>query len=682
MNGLIAPTRTPLSPLLIALVLTSCATTAPDSVSVDEPPPSLDEPLQEEGMRWISMGADALATAQLALDERMPGRVLTAAESVGDVVILSYDAKDFHALSELMHARHHRCGGFAVHDSLEAAQSALRTRGNERLAPAVSYTLDNAVTVNGLLPELQASRILAFIQSLSAFQNRYYTSLFGTQSSDFIFNQWSAIVAGRPGVAVERFTHVFAQKSIILTIPGTTLANEVVVIGGHQDSIAAGGATSIAPGADDDASGIATITEVLRALVSKDYRPLRTVKFMAYAAEEVGLRGSADIAADYLARGVNVVGVMQLDMTNYKGSNKDIWLIQDFTNAAQNVFLQTLIDTYVGASWGIDSCGYACSDHASWTRNGYPASMPFEATLSQYNPTIHTPNDKIDVSGNNATHALKFARLGAAYLAELAKGTLGSGPVNTSPVLSITAPAAGSIQPQLVQLTGIASDEQDGVLSASIRWSSNVNGVLGTGASLSATLSPGAQIVTAAVTDSAGATTSTTVMFTVSPPVEVLFAEDFEGTTNWTPTGLWHNAVSSVCAAPGYGSPVHAMYYGNDATCNYSTRARTTGTITSPAITGIQTSSTLQFKYYRRVETAAGSYDVASVEVVVVGTTPTIVWTRSSANPSTTTWQDSGGISLAPFAGKSIQLRFRFDSRDSLSNAFTGWLVDDLAVIR
>ena len=32
--------------------------------------------------------------------------------------------------------------------------------------------------------------------------------------------------------------------------------------------------------------------------------------------------------------------------------------------------LVRLIETYVGATWAFDACGYACSDHASWTRAG------------------------------------------------------------------------------------------------------------------------------------------------------------------------------------------------------------------------------------------------------------------------------------------------------------------------
>jgi leucyl aminopeptidase len=662
-----------LSSLLLAAAATACATADESPPPSEETPEAPEAPaFVEKGPRWISIGADALETAQMALDEGRRGRVLTPLQVTGDVAILSYDAEDFESLSELMHVRHNRCGGFMVHESLEEAEAALRAKDNESLQSlAVSYTIDNAATVNGLLPELQEPRIRAFIESLSAFQNRYYTSTYGTQSSNFIYDQWLQIAASRPDITVARFTHSWAQSSIIVTIPGSTLASEVVIIGGHQDSIAPGNATSVAPGADDDASGIATITEVLRALVAKDYRPLRTVKIMAYAAEEVGLRGSGAIAADHVSRGINVVGVAQFDMTNFKGSTSDIYLMQDYTNAAQNTFVRNLITTYTTATVDTDSCGYGCSDHASWHNRGIPASMPFESRMSQYNSTIHSSNDRLSVSGGNANHALKFARLGVAYVAELAKGTLGGGqPGNQSPTVLITAPATGSTVQQAVTLTGTASDPEDGNLASSIRWSSNVAGTLGTGASLAVNLAAGAHTLTASVTDSSGLSATTSVNVTVASPGGNLFSDNFEGALGWT------------CASPGYSSAVSSLYYGRDATCNYSTGARTQGTATSAAFSGVASTSRLSFKFFRSVETISGNYDIASVQIVPSSGTATTVWTRNSASTPTTTWQDSGLISLAAYAGQTIRLRFQFDSVDSTANNFTGWLIDDVVVTR
>ncbi len=196
----------------------------------------------------------------------------------------------------------------------------------------------------------------------------------------------------------------------------------MIVIGGHLDSINASGTgeTTRAPGADDDASGIASMTEAFRALIASGYKPRRTIKFIGYAAEEVGLRGSAAIAQNFKSNNVNVVGSMQLDMTNYKGSPADIWIYTDYTDSLQNDFLAKLVAAYQpGLTVGYSKCGYACSDHASWYNQGYPASFPFETLDGDDNPYIHTANDTYANSGNQAAHALKFAQLAAAYAIEL-----------------------------------------------------------------------------------------------------------------------------------------------------------------------------------------------------------------------------------------------------------------------
>jgi leucyl aminopeptidase len=332
--------------------------------------------------------------------------------------------------------------------------------------------------------------------------------------STWLRDKWASYAAGRTDVGVSLFTHAaYPQKSVIAEIRGTTKASEVVVIGGHLDSISMSGG---APGADDDASGIATMSEVLRVLLEQGYRPERTLRFIAYAAEEVGLRGSQDVVADAQAKGTNVVGVLQLDMTNYKGSPLDIYLIQDFTNAAQNTFIGKLIDAYVGATWGTDVCGYACSDHASWHRAGIPASMPAEARFNDVNPMIHTTGDTLATSGGSAAHALKFARLATAFAVELAKGT--AGPANAAPTVSISSPAAGGMLPasRQVQLAGSATDPEDGSISDRLAWSSSVDGALGTGAMRSVTLSAGVHTITAAVADSGGAMGTATAAVTIT----------------------------------------------------------------------------------------------------------------------------------------------------------------------
>lgn len=412
--------------------------------------------------QFISIDRDSIETAR-AID---PG--LEVIESDAEVAVVAFDPARFPALTDQMHERHHRCGGFVLHDSRADALGVFREPHIEKV---VEYTLDRAPVVEATLPALERTKIVETIGELSTMPNRHYQSAAGAAASTWLRDRWRRFVT-RPEVTVELFDHGYAQRSVILTIPGSEKRSEVVVLGAHLDSIVFRNGSRIAPGADDDASGIATLTEVARVLLAKDFRPARTIQLIAYAAEEVGLRGSQDIVKTYKKRGVNVVGVLQLDMTNFQGSEKDIWLMKDFTSAAQNGFVIDLIETYVGATWGLDACGYGCSDHASWYRAGVPASFPFESRMRQRNPSIHTTQDTLEMSGNNAAHAIKFARLATAYAIELGKGELGPAIAATRDTRDATpAPAPRSSSSTGWWLLGAALVLVAGYMARSALWS-------------------------------------------------------------------------------------------------------------------------------------------------------------------------------------------------------------------
>lgn len=382
---------------------------------------------------WISVGDAAYAELQKVAPQalsRESRATLAAPQALvagqERLHLVEVDEQQMLALSAAVHRNLRRCGGFMFHTSEAegiAAVSAPKQR-SALLAPArPSYVIDQQSVVNPLLAQMQASNIGQTIIDMSSYANRYYTTNNGVNASNWLKQRWTTMAAGRSDIAVTQYTHSgWPQKSVILTITGTDNPNEVVVLGGHLDSINLSGTseTTRAPGADDDASGIASMTEVLRVMVASGYKPRRTIKMIGYSAEEVGLRGSQDIAQNHKTNNVNVVGVMQLDMTNYKGSVNDIYLYTDYTDNAQNTFVANLITTYLPTlKIGYDKCGYACSDHASWTSAGYWSSMPFEAAMGEDDPYIHTANDTYANSGNQADHALKFARMALAYAVEL-----------------------------------------------------------------------------------------------------------------------------------------------------------------------------------------------------------------------------------------------------------------------
>lgn len=385
----------------------------------------------EKPLYWVTVEESELAHVRQKVQSRDGRFDYEITTRKGDIAVLRMDELQMLDLSRNMHDEFHKCAGFSSHETYdEAIESAAGSYRTSAVQSPQAYTIDNQANVNPLIAEAAEASTRQVILDLSAFPNRRYNQPSGTDSANWIKNKWTTLAAGRSDITVEFFNHttsVSPQPSVILTIQGTMLPNEVVILGAHQDSINTTSQTASAPGADDDASGIASLTEAIRVIAAKNFRPQRTVKFMAYAAEEVGLRGSNAIAADFLARNVNVAGVMQLDMTNYKStaSTHDFVLVTDFTNAAQNQFIRDLsaayFPSYVIAN---TTCGYKCSDHASWSDRGYIASFPHESTLANSNPQIHKTTDTISQSGGNANHAVKFAKLALAFTGELAKGTI------------------------------------------------------------------------------------------------------------------------------------------------------------------------------------------------------------------------------------------------------------------
>merc|ERR1712020_749879 len=84
---------------------------------------------------------------------------------------------------------------------------------------------------------------------------------------------------------------VTKQNSVVVTIQGSGEENNIVILGAHLDSISDADPkkanSTLSPGADDNASGIMVLVEVIRVIIVTGYRPKKTVQIMAYGAEEI-----------------------------------------------------------------------------------------------------------------------------------------------------------------------------------------------------------------------------------------------------------------------------------------------------------------------------------------------------------------------------------------------------------
>jgi Zn-dependent M28 family amino/carboxypeptidase len=119
------------------------------------------------------------------------------------------------------------------------------------------------------------------------------------------------------GYAVERQAYRAGGQEVenlIAQLPGSSRADEIVVVGAHYDTVPA------TPGADDNASAVAVLLEVARLMRSRQFE--RTVRFVAFTCEEAphfhtGEMGSQAYAKACRARGDRVVGMLCLEMLGF-----------------------------------------------------------------------------------------------------------------------------------------------------------------------------------------------------------------------------------------------------------------------------------------------------------------------------------------------------------------------------
>jgi photosystem II stability/assembly factor-like uncharacterized protein len=210
------------------------------------------------------------------------------------------------------------------------------------------------------------------------------------------------------------------SENVIAERRGVGTPEEIVIIGGHFDSVS-DCVPSFCPGAEDNASGTACAMAAARALKHFDFT--RTVRYVAFGAEEMGVVGS-EAYAEYCAhKGEKIIAVLNADMVSY---DEDIGGRDDFA-AGTGSNGRWLYDYLVaiGALYGhriIYDTGWSVSDDVPFERVGYAAIGVIEGGVGaggfmQY-PYYHTTEDTLDKLHPDL--GVRFVRDYAAMLAHLA----------------------------------------------------------------------------------------------------------------------------------------------------------------------------------------------------------------------------------------------------------------------
>lgn len=329
----------------------------------------------------------------------------------GGFAIIRSNEERVAGLSAKMHSQGLACGSvIRLHgDALVEASSVAPS-------PRISTDAKNE-RVEALVAQVDPSRLQSTVEALSAIHSRYHTSQTGIAVAQSLKERYEALRGNRSDVEIETFSHDndTPQPSIVVRIRGRVAPDELVILGSHIDSVSGWGGSDRAPGSDDNASGTATNFEVFRVMMENNIVPERTIEIHGYAAEEVGLVGSQNMAKKYKAAKKNVVTMLQNDMNLFRkaGEVEKIWFIENNTDKALNAMLGKVVEHYLQIPWEVRSLWGGDSDHTSWRRQGYATVFPFESPYA-YNKKIHTKDDTIESSGDFAQSA-KFTKLSLGY---------------------------------------------------------------------------------------------------------------------------------------------------------------------------------------------------------------------------------------------------------------------------
>jgi hypothetical protein len=211
--------------------------------------------------------------------------------------------------------------------------------------------------------------------------------------------------------------------NVIAERRGAVSPDEIVIICGHLDCTSQREyRETLAPGADDNASGVVVAMAAARAFQEFEFG--RTVRYCAFGGEEQGLRGSRAYALYYTNNNENLIAVLNADMVAYDEDNGDR---DDFSIAYRDdPWLLTYLEA-VGGLYGneliYDHYEFTGSDHYSFWRYGFPAVAAVEGRPGvgggMSYPYYHTIDDTLDKLHPDL--AARFARDYAAMLAHLAR---------------------------------------------------------------------------------------------------------------------------------------------------------------------------------------------------------------------------------------------------------------------
>lgn len=284
--------------------------------------------------------------------------------------------------------------------------------------------LEERAALRELLGIVNTDSITATIQNLQDFGTRYEYSKGRGEAAEYLIRRFKAYC---PDVVVDPFSFSdsgdeYRSENIVATFRGSAFPDSVIVIGAHYDSYSEKDPEQWAPGADDNASGVAGLMEMARLL--KGTSPRYTLECVAFSAEEIDLCGSRHFAEQAATEKRKIKAMINLDMigrpssgnwtVTITGNRPSQWLVNLASSMAKSA---TSLRTEIWIEKSEDS------DDGSFQQQGFSAILMIEKN-SENNPFYHTGEDVL--SNMNPAFAAEIVKAAMATVTALCGTSTGA----------------------------------------------------------------------------------------------------------------------------------------------------------------------------------------------------------------------------------------------------------------
>lgn len=276
--------------------------------------------------------------------------------------------------------------------------------------------------------------------------------------------EWGSVIKS---CTAYQFSDTLWGENIAFRHEGAVEPEHCVFLTSHYDSYTGTTPLVCAPGADDNGTGTAAVIECARAL--RDERTERTVEFVLFDGEELGLKGSRYYAR-HLDAGIVYDGALNLDMIGWEPNAAMTAVISERVAGAPDSVITNAIAGAID-SFGLDLAVSVLqgerlsSDHMAFWEVGIPAALLIEGRSGELTPYYHSCSDVAEHLNYGFFEVCTKTALGAvAILAgllpdeapppRLALGQNYPNPFNAGTTLSYALPAPANVELAVFDVSG------------------------------------------------------------------------------------------------------------------------------------------------------------------------------------------------------------------------------------